>query len=147
MRTLITALAIAVLGVAAAPPAAAQDEAPGLVTVVTSAEPQTQLMAFVLTAQAREQGAEVRVLLCGPGGDLALEDAPETATAPQEPQGMSPQALMLRLVGAGVPVEVCALYLPNKGVGPEALLEGITPALPPAMAAAMLAPNTRLLTF
>jgi hypothetical protein len=145
---MLPALVVAAVAMAAAlPDSRAQEPQPDLVTVVTSAEPQTQLMAFVLTAQAREQGARVRVLLCGPGGDIALEDAPETATAPQEPQGMSPQALMLRLAGAGVPVEVCALYLPNKGVGPEALLEGVGTALPPDMAAAMLAPNTRLLTF
>lgn len=145
---MFSALVAAALAMAAAVPVShAQEGQSDLVTVVTSVEPQTQLMAFVLTAQAREQGARVRVLLCGPGGDVGLRDAPASATAPQEPQGVSPQALMLRLAGAGVPVEVCALYLPNKGVGPDALLEGVGTALPPDMAAFMLAPNTRLLTF
>lgn len=53
------------------------DEASKLVTVVTSDNAQTQLMAMVLTTQAVEQGADAHILLCGPGGDLALIDAPK----------------------------------------------------------------------
>lgn len=52
-----------------------------LVTVVTSPEPQTQLMAMVLTMQAVRQDAAARILLCGPGGDLALADAPDVLLA------------------------------------------------------------------
>jgi hypothetical protein len=70
------------------------------VTVVTSDNPQTQLMSMVLTMQAVEQGHAVRMLLCGPGGDLALADAPESATAPQPPRDMSPQGLMRPSSGA-----------------------------------------------
>jgi hypothetical protein len=90
MRRLLLSAGLAAM---AALPAAAQDKAP-LVTVVTSENPQTQLMAMVLTMQAVEQGHAVRMLLCGPGGDLALRDAPESATAPQPPRDMSPQGLM-----------------------------------------------------
>jgi predicted peroxiredoxin len=143
-------LIIAVLTLIAtvwASPAPAQDARPDLVTVVTTAEPQTQLMAMVLSFQAQRQGADVRVLLCGPGGDLALREPPQTATAPQEPQGMSPQRLMERLMEQGAIVQVCALYLPNKDVGEDALLDGIDAAAPGRMAAALLAPDTRLLTF
>ena len=125
----------------------AEDGPVTLVTVVTAAEPQTQLMAMILTAQAVEQGAEARILLCGPGGDLGLADPPESATAPQEPRGASPQGLLSRLIEAGVPVEVCALYLPNAGLAADALLDGVTAAEPPAMAAHLIAPNVRLLTF
>ena len=46
---------------------AAHAESDRLVTVVTSAEPQTQLMAMVLTMQAVQQGTDVHMLLCGPG--------------------------------------------------------------------------------
>lgn len=145
------AAALAVL-LALALPATAMSETAGeapatLVTVVTAPEPQTQLMAMVLTLQAIQQGAEARVLLCGPGGDLGLADPPESAVAGQEPQGASPQGLLRRLIEAGVPVEVCALYLPNAGLAAEALLDGVTPAEPPAMAAHLIAPNVRLLTF
>jgi predicted peroxiredoxin len=131
----------------AMPPAQAQETAPKLVTVVTSAEPQTQLMAMVLSFQAQERGAEVHVLLCGPGGDIALREPPAAVTAPQAPMGMNPQQLMGRIMANGATVQVCALYLPNEGVGEEALIDGVTAAEPGPMAATLLAPDTRLLTF
>jgi predicted peroxiredoxin len=127
--------------------AAAAQEVPDLVTIVTTDEPQTQLMSMVLTMQAMQQGSDVHVLLCGPAGDLALKDAPAAATAPQPPRGMSPQGLMRAIMDAGATVEVCAIYLPNKGVSPEALLDGVTPAQPPAMAARLLADNARIMSF
>jgi len=115
--------------------------------VVTSAEPQTQLMAMVLTMQAVQKGAATRILLCGPAGDLGLADAPAAATAPQPPRGMSPQGLMQAIMKAGATVEVCAIYLPGKGAGPEALLEGVGVAQPPEMAAAMLDDDARVWSF
>lgn len=126
---------------------AAQAESGRLVTVVTSAEPQTQLMAMVLSMQAVQQGADVHMLLCGPGGDLALREAPETVTAAQPPQGASPQALMQAIMKQGGTVQVCAIYLPGRGEGPEVLLEGVGVASPPDMAAAMLAEEARVWTF
>ena len=136
--------ALAVLGLAGA--AQAQD-APELVTVLASGDAQTQLMGMVLTMQAIQQGAEAHILLCGPAGDLALKEAPASTTAPQEPRGASPQGLMKQIMEAGAQVEVCAIYLPNKGAGPEVLLDGITPADPAAMAARLLTPNARILSF
>jgi len=114
----------------------AQDAAP-LVTVVTSEHPQTQLMAMVLTGQAAQQGHAVRVLLCGPGGDMALAEAPEGVTAAQPPMGASPQGLLTQLIANGATVEVCAIYLPGLGADESVLIEGVTVAQPPAMAAAM----------
>lgn len=143
-------MAAAVLAGAAAAPLggmAMADEAPDLVTVVTAAEPQTQLMAMVLTMQAVEQGHSVHMLLCGPGGDLGLAEAPESATAPQEPRGMSPQGLMTAIMEAGATVEVCAIYLPNAGLEPDALLEGVGVAQPPAMAGRMMAEGTQVWSF
>jgi len=142
-RTLLGALA----ALAFAFPAAA--EGPGkLVTVVTSANAQTQLMAMVLTMQAAQAGAETRMLLCGPGGDIALADAPESATAGQPPRDMSPQGLMRALMDKqGATVEVCAIYLPGRGAGEEVLLDGVGVAQPPAMAAALMAEDTRVLSF
>jgi len=108
-------------------------EAPTLVTVVTAEHPQTQLMAMVLTMQAVEQGESVHMLLCGPGGDLGLAEAPESATAPQPPRDMSPQGLMQAIMARGATVEVCAIYLPGRGADASALLEGVGVAQPPAM--------------
>ena len=89
----LTALAVAAATLAGA--AARADDKVNLVTVLTAAEPQTQLMTMVLNMQSMKQGASVHILLCGPAGDLALKDAPAPATAPQKPKGMSP---MLRVV-------------------------------------------------
>jgi len=127
--------------------AAKADDKPDLVTIVTSPEPQTQLMSMVLTMQAIQQGSKAHVLLCGPGGDLALKDAPKTATAPQKPKGMSPQGLMRKIMETGATVQVCAIYLPNKGVDADALIEGVSAAKPPAMAGRLLADNTRIMSF
>lgn len=145
LKTLLTGAAlVAALGAGAA---LAAEKAGKVVTIVTSAEPQTQLMSLVLTMQAMKQGAAAHVLLCGPGGDLALKDAPAAATAPQKPRGMSPQGLMRQMMAEGATVEVCAIYLPNKGAGPEALLDGIAAAKPPAMAAKLLDDDAVVLSF
>jgi predicted peroxiredoxin len=146
MRRLMLIIAAGVMAWAT-PPAQAQDAPPRLVTVVTSGEPQTQLMAMVLSFQAQQQGAEIHLLLCGPGGDIALAEPPAAVTAPQEPMGMTPQKLMGRIMEDGGTVQVCALYLPNKGLGEDALVDGVTAAEPGPMAAELLAPDTTLLTF
>ena len=145
--TFLRTLTAAVVLVAAAMAPATADNGKRLVTVVATAEPQTQLMAMVLTMQAVQQGAAARILLCGPGGDIALKDAPASATAPQKPKGMSPQGLMAKIMATGTPVEVCAIYLPNKGLEATALIDGVGVAKPPAMAAHLLQDDTRLLTF
>lgn len=142
MRRLLAALAL--IAPLAAP--AAADDAK-LVTIVATPEPQTQLMAMVLTMAAVQQGAEAHILLCGPGADIALTEAPDSATAPQAPRGASPQSLMMAIMETGVPVEVCAIYLPNRGEGPEVLIEGVTVAQPPAMAATIMGEGVRVLSF
>jgi hypothetical protein len=142
----ILAAALAALGLAGA--AQAQEGPSNLVTVLTAPEPQTQLMAMVLTMQATQQGATPHVLLCGPAGDMALADAPESATAGQPPKDMSPQALMQAIMKQdGAHVEVCAIYLPGRGEGPEVLLDGVGVAEPGAMAAAIMAPDTRVMSY
>lgn len=139
---LVTVLTIMTAGTALA------QEPTKLVTVVTSPEPQTQLMAMVLTLQAAQQGADTHMLLCGPAGDIALRDAPETATAGQPPQDMSPQGLMQAIrQNTGATVEVCAVYLPGRGEDASVLLEGIGVAKPDEMAARLIAPSTQVLSF
>jgi len=145
MKRLLTAI-VMTLAMTVAGQAAAQDDKK-LVTIVGTAEPQTQLMSMVLSMQSMQQGASVYILLCGPGGDLALKDAPESATAGQKPKGMSPQGLMKKIIAQGGTVEVCAIYLPNKGVGMDALIDGVGAAKPPAMAARLLDDNTRIMSF
>jgi len=140
-------LAAIMLVMATALASPAQADGKKLVTIVGTAEPQTQLMSMVLSMQSFQQGASVYILLCGPGGDLALKNAPASATAPQKPKGMSTQGLMKKIMSAGGTVEVCAIYLPNKGVEAEALIDGIGMAKPPAMAARLLAENTRIMSF
>jgi predicted peroxiredoxin len=147
MKHLFRAAALAAMTGLAATAALAQ-EASKLVTVVTSPEPQTQLMAMVLTMQAAQQGAETHILLCGPAGDIALRDAPESATAGQPPKDMSPQGLMQAIrQKAGATVEVCAIYLPGRGEDQSVLLEGVGVAAPDAMAARLMAADTRVLSF
>ncbi len=144
---------LAVCAAAVALPAAAQQkqnkqQGPNdLVTVITSENAQTQLMGMVLTMQSIKAGARAHMLLCGPAGDLALKDAPEAATAAQPPMGMSPQGLMQKIMEVGGTVEVCAIYLPGKGADASVLLDGITAAAPDAMAARLMAPQTRVLSF
>jgi len=144
MKRLLFAAAAAVL---LALPAAAQDK-PDLVTVVTSENAQTQLMAMVLTMQAAQQGKTPYILLCGPAGDIALKDAPESATAGQPPKDMSPQGLMNMIrEKAGGTVEVCAIYLPGKGLDQSALIDGVGVADPAAMAGRLIEPDATILTF
>ena len=138
--------AMAVALALAAGPAAAKD-AVSLVTVVTDANPQTQLMSMVLTLQAVQRKVPTHILLCGPAADIALKDAPESATAPQPPKAMSPQGALKAAIGQGVKAEVCAIYLPGKGLGPEALIEGVGVAEPPAMAKRLLDRRTRVWSF
>jgi hypothetical protein len=140
-RLLLAVAAAAALG------SAARAEDPSVVAVLTSAEPQARFMAMVLTLHAVKAGAPARILLCGPGGDLALRDPPPEVAAPLKPSNLSARAVMLDAMKAGTTVQVCAVYLPQAGLGPEALLDGVTVATPPAMAEAMLVPGARVWSF
>jgi predicted peroxiredoxin len=123
---------------------AAGDDVKGVFVVVTSADPQTQLMAMSLSTQVLTKGKSVQILLCGPGGDLALKNGKEVVLKPLD---KSPQALMKGLMGNGVKVEVCPFYLPNKGGTPADLTDGITIAAPPAVADGLIEPGIKLFTF
>jgi predicted peroxiredoxin len=118
-----------------------------LLTIITTADPQTQLMALVLTRSAMEAGERPHIMLCSAGGDLALKDAPASATAPLQPKGASPQGLLAMLMASGVRVEVCAIYLPNRRVEADALLEGIGVAKPEELGALIASPGQTILSF
>lgn len=144
MKKFLSALA---LTAATALPAAASDDR-NLVTILTAPEPQTQLMAMVLTVNAVEQGATAQILLCGPAADIALNDAPASTTAGQPPRDASPQGLMRMMMSKhNVKVEVCAIYLPGLEEDASVLLEGVTPAAPDAMARAIIAEDTVVMSF
>ncbi len=147
-RWMMAPLVALAVGSFSAMPAAADEHAkPNLFTILTAADAQTQLMAMTLTLQSLQQGAPVRVLLCGPAGDLALKEPPASATAPQKPAGMSPQGVLKKIVEAGAPVDVCAIYLPNKDLTADALIAGVGQARPDAMAGQLIGANTRVLSF
>ena len=140
-------LAACALSMTVALPAMAEEQR-HMVTVLTAPEPQTQLMAMVLTMNAVQKGATAQILLCGPAGDIALKAAPASATTGQPPRDASPQGLMRMMMDQhNVKVEVCAIYLPGKGADATILLDGVTPAAPDAAAAAIMADNNVVLSF
>ncbi len=105
-------------------------------------------MAMVLTMNAIAAGAEAEVLLCGPAGDIALKEAPASATAGQPPKDASPQGLMKMMMEKnGLKVQVCAIYLPGKGADAAILLDGVMAAAPDAMGAAIVDENTTVMSF
>lgn len=124
----------------------AEKRSEGLFVTVTSGDPQTQMMAMVLSTQALNKEASVRMLLCGPGGDLALQKGEETLLKTRMGD-RSPQMLLRNLIKNGAVVEVCAIYLPNKGVDAEALIEGVEAARPPVIADYLLSPQWEKMTF
>lgn len=111
---------------------------------VTSADNQAQGMAMVLAGQMVEQKAAVRVLLCGPAGQLALK---AYEPAPLKPRNVSPKQMMAGLIKGGATVEVCALFLPNADKTPADLIEGVSVAKPPEVAAYMVKPGVRAFGF
>lgn len=118
-----------------------------VLTVITRQDPETQLMALILTKAAADQGSPVRILLCDKGGDLALKTPPAALQIPLAPKTMSPAGLLAQLVDGGIKVDVCALYLPNREFGQEALLENVGVATPPDIAAYYTRNGTKVLSF
>lgn len=115
------------------------------VTVVLSAQStMTQGMAMVLANQMQEQGAQVDILLCDHAGDLALKGAGGEALKPND---VTPAQLLDGALKKGATASVCALYLPNSGKTAEDLKDGIQPARPADMSAALLEPNRKIIGF
>jgi len=123
---------------------AAVDNTKGLFVVITDADPMTQMMALVLSTQTVLQGKSVQILLCGPAGDLVLQKSREVM---MKPLNKSPQMLLGDLMAKGVTVEVCPLYLPNKGKTEADLIKGVSVAKPPVVAQKLRAEGIRLFTF
>lgn len=132
---------------AAVPAAKAADKPENLLVILTSADTETQAMALVLANQAAKQGNPVHLMLCGPAGDIALKQPPAAASKVVTPKGMTVSSLLAGLKAKGAKVDVCAIYLPNRNLGVEALSGGVGVARPPVIAAEMTAPSTRLVGF
>lgn len=124
--------------------ATASETVDKVLITLTSAEQQTRGMAMVLANMMQAKGAKVSVLLCDSAGDMALKGH---KSAPLKPKNVTPEQLMQKLISGGAKVDVCALYLPNKGVAMDALLSGIGAAKPPVMAAALIDADTRVFNF
>lgn len=133
------ALAAALLGAAAL-----SAQAEELFVSIHSPGVMAQGAGLVLATQALEQKAPVRVLLCDAAGDIALAGA-EMPTL--KPRDVTPQQMLQGLIKGGAKVEVCALYLPNKGKQPSDLLPGVTPAKPADVAQHLLKPGVKTLAF
>ena len=115
-----------------------------LMTIVTSPNPQTQLMSMVLSVKSMMKGAKVDILLCGPAGDIATKDSKEVIL---KPKNMSAQMLLKKMIKKGVSVKVCPLYLPNIGKTKADLIKGVSVANPDNMADMLLKDNTVVLTY
>jgi hypothetical protein len=116
-----------------------------LLVVVTRAEPQVQAMAMILTQQALERHTEVRLLLCGPAGDLALN----VYTGPTlQSSGRTAQQMLKGVIQGGAKVEICQLYIVNSGGKTAAdLIEGVTVTTAPVIGEYMDQPDVRYFTF
>jgi predicted peroxiredoxin len=140
MKKLLITLAF---GCSCALQASAQSPTELFVTI-NSGNAQTQGMAMVLATQAMEQKAGVRVLLCSEGGQLAVKGK---ESAVLKPRNVTPNQMLQGLMKAGAKVEVCALFLPNSGLQPTDLIEGVGVAKPGDVAAYMLQGNVKNLSY
>lgn len=124
---------------------AASAEGQKLLSIVTATDTEAQAMAFVLANQSLKLGGQPHILLCGPAGDVALATASAEAQKVVTPNGMSARSLLEALIANGGKVDVCAIYLPNRKLGPDALLKGVGVAKPQEIAAEMLDPAVKLI--
>ncbi len=115
-----------------------------LFVVLTSADQETQMMAMVIATQTANQDVPVRILLCSDAGYLAIDG---TESRQFEPAGRSPKELLSGLMQRGATVEVCGIFLPNRELAEGDLIEGITVASPPEVAAYMMKDGVRYFTF
>ncbi len=116
------------------------EERDKLFVTVTSGEAQAQGFSMILAKQGLKQGQEPRVLLCGPGAEMATEGY-EAETL--QPAGANPQELMQGLIEQGVQVDVCAIFLPNTTYTEADLIEGVGVASAGEVGAYMADPGVR----
>jgi len=128
-------LSILALGAFLFTSSAVASQKDGLNVILTSGDEQTQMMAMVLSMMTMKAKKKVNITMCAAGGKLALKD---TKTPVFEPAKKSPTMLLKALLKKGANVQVCPLYLPSVNKDETALLDGITIAKPPKIAAELL---------
>jgi hypothetical protein len=136
MKMLLTK--VLVVATLVAPSILSAEASKGLNVLMTSPDAQTQMMGMVLsTSVLNDQKKAVNITLCGPAGNLALKDF--TSAEIKRPDGtvVNPKMALQGLMKAGASVQVCPLFLPNAGKDATALVEGITVAKPPMVAAGL----------
>ena len=136
MKILLTK--VLVVATLAVPSILSAEASKGLNVLMTSPDAQTQMMGMVLsTSVLNDQKKAVNITLCGPAGNLALKDF--VAADVKKPDGTvaNPKMALQGLMKAGAVVTVCPLFLPNAGKDATALVEGITVAKPPMVAAGL----------
>lgn len=126
-------------------PALAADSKQKTLMLLSAPEAESQAFMLVLANELQGAGNPVHVLLCGAAGDSALKAAPEAATRAVTPKGLSVKMLLEGLVKKGGKAEVCAIYLPNRKLAADALIDNVTPAQPPAIAAMMADPAVKVI--
>jgi len=124
--------------------AAVSAQAGELFVSINSGSVMTQGAGLAIATNAVEQKANVRILLCDAGGDIAVAGK-EMPTL--KPRNVTPQQILQGLLKNGAKVEVCALYLPNSGRKATDLITGVTAANPADVAAYLLKPEVQTLAF
>lgn len=138
MKKLLTAAAL--FGITSM----AMAETQAVTVILSDASNMTQGMALVLANQMQAQGAQVDILLCDQAGALALKEAGGEALKPND---VTPAQLLNAAMQKGATASVCALYLPNTGYTQAQLKDGVSVAMPDAMARAMLETHRKVFSF
>lgn len=125
--------------------ALADDLQKGLNVIVTSAEPQTQMMAMVLSMKTMTtHKKQVKMVLCDKAGDLAVKDSESPALKPID---ASPKDMLKKLIANGMDVKLCPLYLPNLGKDKSILIEGVEIADPDKVSENLLDEDYNTLSY
>ncbi|KPH81580.1 hypothetical protein AE618_07480 [Bosea vaviloviae] len=106
---------------------------------------EAQAFNLVLANQLQASGHGVHMLLCGEAGDIVLKAVPAAATKPVTPQGMTVRSLLEGLMTKGATVQVCAIYLPNRKLQADALMEGVSVARPQDVATMIADPSVKVI--
>ncbi|MEA2050537.1 MAG: hypothetical protein U9O56_07390 [Campylobacterota bacterium] len=144
MKKIVSKVLLAGLLIAPSLGMASDEKADNLMVVVTSGDTLTQLMAGVLSLQAKKQGASVEMLFCGKAADIITKGSKEIKL---KPKGMSPQMLVKNLIKKGASVGVCPPYLPNANKTKADLIDGVKVVKPPKVASRLLDEDTKILSY
>ena len=146
IKTVSAAVALAT-AISTGPASAQTPPLTRLMAVVTTADPETQFMAMTLLKTSGVAARQIRILLCGPGGDLGLKVPAETSSPTFGPASRTAQALLAELGEDGATIEVCAIYLPARRSDRSILMDSIGVASPVDIGPILADPAVRVLTF